>query len=173
MKFVNLFFHIYQPPVQDSQMLGRIVEESYGPLTRQFTHFCDLKFTLNINYSLVEQLHRDYPEIIGDIRSAYDLGNLELTGSAAYHAILPLLDEKEVCRQLTRNTEGISKVLGINFRPEGIFPPEMAFSSLELCPIFRELGYQWTITDDSMLGSWGIEVPYDQIYVDRKMPVFL
>jgi len=173
MKYVNLFFHVYQPPVQEAEMLGRIVEESYGPLTRQFTQFSDLKFTLNINYSLVEQLHSDYAEIIEAIGNASALGNLEMTGSAAYHAILPLLEHGEVHRQVRRNSEEISRVLQREFKPEGVFPPEMAFSSLELCPIFRDLGFKWTITDDSMMGAWGIEVPNDRIYVDRGMAVFL
>jgi predicted glycosyl hydrolase (DUF1957 family) len=173
MKYINLFFHIYQPPTQDDKVLGQIVQESYGPLTRQFLEFQDLKFTLNINYSLVELLHNDgFPEILTNIRKAHDSGNLELTATGAYHPIFPLIPEEEVKKQLDINDVGIKRLLTPSFKPEGVFPPEMAFEG-NLVSLFKDMGYKWTITDDSNLSYYADEIPYNKIYSFEGLAVFL
>jgi predicted glycosyl hydrolase (DUF1957 family) len=172
MKYVNLFFHIYQPPVQDPRILDQIVRESYEPLTRNILKFTDLKFTMNINYSLVELLSKGYPEIIGNISQAFENGNLELTDTGAYHPIFPLIPDEEVVRQIEINRIGNKNFLNKSFQPEGIFPPEMAFDG-RLISLFKSLNYKWTITDDSHLQFYGYEVPFDHIYSFEGLAVFL
>lgn len=172
MKYINFFFHIYQPPIQDAKIVDRIVRECYRPLTKQIVAFKQLKFTLNINYSLTEQLDRIAPDVLDNIRQAYQQGNLELTESGAYHPIFPLIPEKEIERQLKLNRQGNQRLLLKEFAPQGIFPPEMAFSP-SLATLFKQLGYQWTIVDDFSLGHYGISTPYDEIYTCDEVAVFL
>jgi predicted glycosyl hydrolase (DUF1957 family) len=172
MKYINLFFHIYQPPLQNAQVLSEIVQESYNPLTRQIREFRDLKFTLNINYSLVELLNNGFPEILANIRKAHENGNLELTTTGAYHPIFPLIPEEEVKRQLEINVSGIRRLLAPSFDPKGVFPPEMAFDG-NLVPMFKSLGYEWTIADDSNLSHYVDEIPYNKIYSFEGLAVFL
>jgi predicted glycosyl hydrolase (DUF1957 family) len=172
MKYINLFFHIYQPPTQSVEMLNRIVEQSYRPLTTQFLGFPNLKFTLNISYSLAELLNAyGFGSILSDIKKAYESGILELTATGAYHPIFPLIPEEEVRRQLDLNTEGVRNLITPNFDPPGVFPPEMAFDG-NLAAQFRALGYQWTITDDSCLGAYAEPVPYNKIYLFEGLAVF-
>jgi predicted glycosyl hydrolase (DUF1957 family) len=172
MKYINFFFHIYQPPIQDTEVIQKVVEECYLPLTRQILAFQDLKFTLNINFSLIEHLDRVAPEVLTNIRKAYENGNLELTESGAYHPIFPLIPEEEVKKQLNLNNQGSKAVLIKDFAPQGVFPPEMAFEP-RLATLFKELGYQWTITDDFSLESYGIKTPYNKIYTNDGVAVFL
>lgn len=172
MKYVNFLFHIYQPPVQDAKTLAKIVEESYAPLTRRIREFSDLKFTLNINFSLVELLNESFPEIIENIREAYERGNLELTATGAYHPIFPLIPLEEVRSQVKLNNQGNRRLLSKKFKPEGIFPPELAFSG-HLVSVFRELGYRWTIADDGNLQYYGSSVPYNKVYSLDGFPVLL
>jgi predicted glycosyl hydrolase (DUF1957 family) len=173
MKYLNLFFHIYQPPVQSDSVLSQIVLESYRPLVEKFITYKNLKFSLNINYSLVELLLRNgYMDVIGNIRKAYENGNLELTTTGAYHPIFPLIPEKEVERQLEANERGIRSNLVPTFHPEGVFPPEMAFSG-QLVSIFKRRGYKWTLVDDGNIKHLFSYIPYNSICTFDDFSVFL
>lgn len=163
MKYVNFLFHIYQPPLQDERVLAEIVKQSYEPLTRQIRAFHDLRVTLNINFSLVELLSESYPHVIENIQSACEAGALEFTGTGAYHPIFPLIPIKEVERQIELNNKGNHNLLSIPFKPEGIFPPELAFTG-HLVRLFKSLGYKWALVDDASLQYYGTPVPYNEIY---------
>ncbi len=172
MKYLNLLFHIYQPPVQDNEVTHTITEESYRPLARSFVDFQDLKCTLNINLSLTEKLATLETDVIANIKKAYEHGNLELTDSGAYHPIFPLIPFDEIKRQLQLNRVGNQQHISPKFKPTGIFPPEMAFEARH-APLFKEMGYEWTITDDGNLGYYGIEAPYNKIYCCEGFGVLL
>lgn len=171
MKRVSFLFHIYQPPNQSDKVLKDITQQSYEPLARQILEFSDLKFTLNINYSLVHLLASRFPHVIDNIRLALENGNLELTATGAYHPIFPLLPASEVARQLALNERGNQQSLSPSFQPVGIFPPELALTCA-LIPLFKSLGYKWTITDDANLNYYGRPVPFDRIYTFDGFVVF-
>ncbi len=172
MHYITFLFHIYQPPVQDNKILAKIVEQSYGPLTRLIRQNHDLKCSLNINFSLVELLNGTFPQVIENIRSAYEYGNLELTATGAYHPLFPLIPLKEVKRQIAINQAGNRRLLSAAYNPEGIFPPELAFDG-PLVSLFKTLGYKWTIADDSNVQYYGVEVPYNNVYSFNGFAVFL
>lgn len=171
MKYVNFLFHIYQPPVQADKVLRDIVQQSYDSLTRLIRDFSNLRFTLNVNFSLVELLHQRFPEILDNIRTAYEAGTLELTATGAYHPIFPLIPGPEVDRQIKINNEGNRRLLSDRFKPEGVFPPELAVTGA-LLPFFKSLGYKWTIVDDSNLQHYGAPVPYNKVYSFEDFGVF-
>jgi len=170
-KYVNFFFHIYQPPLQTDKILAEIVHQSYEPLTRKICEYTDLKFTLNVNFSLVELLNERFPDILSNIKNAFEAGSLELTATGAYHPIFPLVPLLEVERQLDINLRGNQRLLSAEFDPTGVFPPELAFTC-SLVPLFKKLGYKWTIVDDSNLQCYGSEPPYNKIYAVDDFGVF-
>jgi len=172
LKYVNFLFHIYQPPTQDPRVLDRIAEECYGPLSELFIELADLRFSLNIPYSLVEQLQVGHPEVLDRIRRAWAAGTLELTATAAYHPILPLIPENEARRQLAISLEGLRRWLGPGFAPEGVVPPEMAFDG-GLAGLLAEAGYRWTVADDGILTHFGRPIPCDWVYRFVGLSVFL
>lgn len=154
-------------------MLTDIVDQSYRPLTAKILEFDNLKFTLNINYSLVELLHEHgFDDIISNVSRAHELGILELTSTAAYHTIFPLLPREENLRQLKINDEGNRRFLAPTFNPKGVFPPEMAFDG-GLVSLFKERGYQWTIVDDRNLNHFVDEIPFNKIFHFDGLAVFL
>lgn len=171
MKYVNFLFHIYQPPLQENHVLDQIVQETYEPLTRVIRDFRDLRFTLNVNFSLVELLNERSPQVIENIRAAYENGTLELTATGAYHPIFPLIPQSEVQRQLDLNQQGNRSLLAPTFQPEGVFPPELALTS-GLVSLFKSLGYKWTIADDGNLGYLRHDVPYGDICSFNGFAVF-
>ena len=56
MKYLAVLLHIYQPPTQLGFVVDDIAKECYLPLVNIFNCELDPKFTVNINYSLTEQL---------------------------------------------------------------------------------------------------------------------
>ncbi len=167
MRYVSLLLHIYQPPTQSPGVLRRVDEECYTPLLRLLSE-TGCPVALNINWSLTEQLVREGSEVPGLIRSA---GSLELTDSGAYHPILPLLERRDVERQLMLNRERSARHLG-DRSPTGVFPPEMAWDP-SLAGLLRGMGYRWAVTDDLPWVHSGRPAPFDSIPETDGLLVFL
>lgn len=147
MRWAN-FFHIYQPPDWDPKIIVKVATESYRPLIEILKRNAAIKITLNINACLTEQLVKyELTDIIDDLRGLAKKGQIEFTGSAKYHTILPLLSEKEIRRQIRLNTEVNKKFLGQAYRPVGFFPPEMA-SNYKVAEAVRSLGFEWILLDE-------------------------
>ncbi len=164
MKYLAILLHIYQPPTQIGWVVDQIANECYRPLS-QIMNDDELnpKFTLNINYSLTEQLaERGYEDILKNFNEAAEKGYLEFTNSGAYHPIFPLIPEQEVIRQLNLNYERNKKYIP-SFEPKGVFPPEMCYDSRLAKLLSDNFDYKWVITDDLPFGYYQGFVPYNFI----------
>ncbi len=156
------FLHIYQPPTQKEIWVRRVTDESYRKLFRGLLEIPRGRLTLNINGILCELLARyDGGDVIDAIRTLLQRGQIELTGSAKYHAFLPFLPESEIERQIVLNEESLTKYFGDLWRPEpgkksGFFSPEMAYSE-KVARAVQKLGYQWILADE--LGFPGGQKP--------------
>lgn len=147
-KNISFLFHMYQPPWQYPEVLKRIADECYFPVTEWLSENRSFKVTLNANYSGIELLVKNnLHKIIENIGKGIEKGNIELTGSAAYHPILPLLPRKEIIWQIELNSKKNKEIFGKLWEPKGFFPPEMAYSP-ELAEIVKQTGYKWIIADD-------------------------
>jgi len=142
------FLHIYQPPTQTPEILEQVADECYRKLVAILRQYPEAKVTLNVTACLTEQLDRfGLGDVIKGLRELVERGQVELTGSAKYHPILPLIPEDEVRRQIELNTETNRAFFGDAYRPRGFFPPEMAVSRRVL-EIIREMGFEWVILDE-------------------------
>lgn len=149
-----LLLHIYQPPTQYRKMLVRITGQSYERLVELLERYPGVRLTLNINASLSEQLAgAGYQGLLGRIRGLAERGQLELTGSAAYHPILTDLPKREIVRQINLNTKINQSHFGSAYRPSGFFPPELACDE-NLTAIVEELGFRWILVDGSAIADW-------------------
>ncbi|MFX0032967.1 MAG: hypothetical protein ACFE8E_10275 [Candidatus Hodarchaeota archaeon] len=143
--YFAFLFHIYQPPVQIPQVIRQIVSESYKPIIDALINHPDAKITLNINGTLTEQLHDfGYDDLIQSIKLVASRSQIEFTGSAKFHPILPLIPEPEIERQIKLNDETSRKFFGKLYNPRGFFPPEMAVSE-EVLETVKKLGFNWII----------------------------
>lgn len=137
--------HLYQPPTQLPEVLRRICDECYRPLLRILAGLADSRLTLNVAGSLVEQLRQhQMVDVIDGLRALAEAGKVELTGSAMYHAILPLLPSREGRRQITLNQRTNRGAFGDAFRPAGFFPPELCFAD-SIVPTLLETGHRWVL----------------------------
>jgi len=158
------FIHIYQPPTQTRQILERVVKESYRKILAGLLTHPQAKLTLNINAGLTEMLAENgFSDIIEQIRTLLERGQIELTASAKYHPLLPKLPEAEIQRQIEINEKTNRQFFGPAYHPKGFFPPEMAYSPL-VGQIVRKLGFEWIILDEVALPE---PINYTQIYQNR------
>lgn len=142
MKICTLL-HFYQPPNQQSDILMRIVNESYLPITRGLLKIKRARAVINISGCLIEMLVKNgYNEVIENLIQLAKNKQIELMGSAMYHAFLPLLPEDEIERQINLNDEVNKKYFGELYNPSGFFSPEMAVSD-KVLRIVQKHGYKW------------------------------
>ena len=118
------FLHMYQPPWQDKGVVERVSIESYDYLVTLFEEYNNFKCSLNITGNLIEQLEGLRPDILKRLQKIVKSGQIELTGSSKYHALLPLLSTKEAKRQIKLNQEvlgGYFDIKRILFTRNGVF----------------------------------------------------
>src|SRR4051794_23017716 len=158
------FLHIYQPFYQQPDILKAVVEQSYRPLITNLLSHEGARITLNINGSLLDLFHQHgYDDLIEGLAEAGRLGRVEFTGSAKYHALLPLLPSEEVLRQIESNHSTNAHYLGDAFAPKGIFLPEMAYKP-ELAQLLEKAGFEWMIIDEIAFNGQVDAVDYTKRY---------
>lgn len=142
------FLHFYQPPTQKEIWVKRITAESYRKVFSGLLGIKRARLTININGILCELLDKwGGKDVLENIKKLLNAGNIELTGSAKYHAFLPLLPESEIERQILLNEEVLTKYFGSGWKKGGFFTPEMAYSK-KVAQIAARLGYKWIIMDE-------------------------
>lgn len=138
-----VLLHFYQPYNQQDDILLRIVNECYLPLTEGLLKNPRAKVVININGVLTEMLiEKGYGKVVENIKQLVSRGQVELLGSAMYHAFLPLLPDEEISRQIDVNTEINTKHFGALYKPLGFFSPEMAVAD-NVIKIISQKGFKW------------------------------
>ncbi len=156
------FLHLYQPPTQFPRVLRKIAEESYVPLVLFLERNPRAKLTLNISASLTQQLGEiGFEDVLSGLRRLAERGQVELTGSAAFHPLLSRIPFSEISRQVRLNEEINRDFLGEVYKPRGFFPPEMAYSK-KVGDAIAELGYEWILVEDC--SSSIRPVDFDRVY---------
>ena len=126
--------------------------------------------TFNFNGALLKLLsEKGYGDVIVSLKALVERGQIELTGSAAYHPFLPLIPREEKLRQIRLNDEISRKFLGKVYSPCGFFSPELAFD-YETAGIVQGMGYKWMVLPELAYGpqpAWP-----DKIFVLKGSPDF-
>jgi predicted glycosyl hydrolase (DUF1957 family) len=166
MKWINLL-HLYQPAHTDAHIIVEATEKSYKRLVKALLDHPKIKFTFNITGCLFKRWEiLGYEKLIQDINTLIKRGQLELTGSAAYHPILPLVPKEEVKMQILENEEILRNHFGDDFKPKGFFLPELAYSQ-EVGKLIASLGYEWIILDEIAYCGKLNKVNYKKLYQDK------
>ena len=137
--------HFYQPPTQLHGVLRKVVDESYRPLIELFRSLPYSKATVNINAVLTEMLYdHGFNDVLQGLCDLAARGQVEFTGSAKYHPILPLIPREEIERQISLNAIVNRRFLKNEYNPQGFFPPEMCYSEDILQPVIAA-GHRWIV----------------------------
>ncbi len=164
MIWVN-FLHLYQPANIEGFQIEEAYEKSYSRLLRVMENNPEIRMTFNISGCLLERLEElGKIDFINSIKKLNQEGRLDLTSSAAYHGLLPLLPKEEVRKQIQENEAILKKYFGSDFKAEGFFLPEMSYSA-EVAKIVAEFGYQWIILDE--ISSVRKDLDFNKVYLDK------
>lgn len=146
---IALLLHIYQPPTQFQGLVEAITRQSYEKVVRLLEKYPQARINLNINASLSEQLFdAGYKGLLERMAVLAEKGQIEFTGSAAYHPILPDLSKHEIIRQINLNNKINQSLIGSAYSPVGFFPPEMAYEN-KVGEVAEKLGFKWMVVDDT------------------------
>lgn len=129
------------------------------------------EFTEEEKEKLLEKQQETLAEIIPLHRKLQDSGQIEVSTSAYYHPILPLLCDLAVARE---SNPGVHLPVGVNAHiedaraqvqeavethqrffgraPEGFWPPEGSVST-HVIPILAEAGFRWFASDEEILAK--------------------
>lgn len=175
------FLHIYQPPTQTEDIVRRVADDSYRKIVSVLESAPQAKLTLNVSACLTDQLYRcGLSDIIDGIGRLAERGQVEFTGSAMFHPILPLISSDEVRRQIELNQINNRRYFGDIYNPRGFFPPEMCYS-FNVADIAATFGYRWILVDeigfdgrigqtrkDCLYGLYGLR-DFNVFFSDRAM----
>lgn len=153
---ISSLLHFYQPHNQQPDILNRIVNESYLPIIKIMLANPKAKATFNMSGVLIRLLEENnHGEVLQGVKKLLENGQIEFTGSAMYHAFLPLLPESEIERQIMLNDEESTRVFGDLYKPLGFFTPEMAMSD-SILKVVSKRGFKWASAPQVAYGS---EIP--------------
>jgi alpha-amylase/alpha-mannosidase (GH57 family) len=162
------FLHFYQPPTQKKYWVDKVTDECYRRVVAGFLENPKAKLTLNINSVLCELWEKwGHGDVIDGVKKLLERGQVELTGSAKFHPLLPQFPKEIVIRQIKLNDEAHRRFFGKSYQPRGFFPPEMAYNRY-LAQVVSELGFEWIIGEELSLGK---PVDYSKIYEVKDIPV--
>lgn len=161
------FIHLYQPANLEREKLDEAIDKSYERVLRALEAHPNLKITANITGGLLERLGTDLgrTDLLDRLKIVIKKGQLEIVGSAAYHALLPLVGSREAIYQIKEQEKLILKYLGVK-KLKGFFLPELAYSPA-IAKIIKKLGYEWIIVDEITAFGYIGEAP-SEIYLDKN-----
>lgn len=167
MKWIN-FLHLYQPANTNSFNIEEANEKSYKRIIRALEKNRNINFTFNVAGCLIERWEEmGEHKLIERIFNLVKNGQIELTGTAMYHPILPLIPEEETVRQIQENEKILKKYLGENYKPKGFFIPEMAYSA-RVAKTIKKQGYEWIIVDEIVANGKLKNIDTRHVYEDEN-----
>lgn len=166
MLWLNLV-HLYQPANIEKEKVEEATEKSYERLLRVLEENPNFKLTANIAGSLLDRWATEFKrrDLLERLKGVIQSGQLEVVGTAAYHALLPLVSKIEAITQIKEQERLLEEHLGVK-QPKGFYLPELAYSP-EIAKVIKKLGYEWIVVDEiTALGRIG-DAPTD-IFIDRN-----
>ncbi len=129
--------------------------------------------TVNICGALTELLYEHgMSDVIDGMRQLAQKGQVEFTGSAKYHPILPLIPQSERLRQIILNHQMNRQFFGESYLPQGFFPPEMGYSRDIIKPVI-DTGHKWLILSGvACPTSWPTDTIHETAVDAQRLNVF-
>jgi predicted glycosyl hydrolase (DUF1957 family) len=167
MLWIN-FLHLYQPANTDGHIIKEATEFSYRRIAEALLANPKIKFTLNINGSLfLRWKELGYDALISKYGRLLEEGRIELTGTAAYHPLLPLVPKPEIYKQTRENEAILKKSFGGLYDPKGYYMPEMAYSP-QAAAMIKKMGFEWIILDEIAYSGKIRQVDPGKKYIDKN-----
>lgn len=132
MRYWAIVLHFYQPPTQEVSITRQILNACYLPLLRLLSQKSGFGLTLNLSGSLLLQLQQlPAAEFFDLIKKLLADRKIEITNSAIYHPIIPIVPADVAKRQISKNQQMLRDIFGVKTF-NGFYPPELAINTAGL-----------------------------------------
>jgi len=164
--WINIL-HFYQPPTADNETVAMAAAKSYQRIIGALQRNPRIKFTANLTGCLLEKLDKlGYHGLLNDLKILRERGQIELTGTAAFHPLLPLLPAAEIKNNIKANQQILKKYFGENFNAQGFFPPELAYGP-DLAEIISSYGFKWLMLDEISATGKLNQINFNKLYREK------
>jgi alpha-amylase len=129
--------------------LERIVRKSYIPTNKILLNLIkNTKGKFKVNFSLtgilIEQLERDYPEVINDFKKLMKTGSVDILSETYYHSLAYLYSKEEFKKQVKFHNKKIKELF--NYTPKVFRNTELIFNN-EMAKFVEDLGYKGILAE--------------------------
>jgi len=136
--------------------LERIVRKSYLPTNKIFLDLIKgtkkkFKISFSITGTLLEQLEKDFPEVIKSFQDLVKTGCVELLSETYYHSLAYLYSKEEFKKQVLLHRKKLKELF--NYEPVVFRNTELIFNN-EMAKFVEKMGYQGILAEgaDYILG---------------------
>jgi alpha-amylase len=136
--------------------MNKVASKSYLPANRIFLELLEKHPEFKISYSFsgifLEQIERDFPEILESFRKLIKTGQVEVLSETYYHSLAFLFSQKEFEHQVEMHRQKVRDLFGIE--PSRVFRnTELTFSN-DLAKAVEAMGYEAVLAEgaDRVLG---------------------
>ncbi|MFV1917248.1 MAG: glycoside hydrolase family 57 protein [Patescibacteria group bacterium] len=178
MASICLYFHVHQPlrikkykvfdvghdhkyfndesetKLNNRKILEKVARKSYLPtndiLYRLLKNIPDFKISYSFSGIVLEQLARDFPEVLDSFRKLVDTGRVEILSETYHHSLAFFYSKPEFERQVKKHKETVMKVL--DAEPSVFRNTELAYNN-DLANWAEKAGYKAILAEgwDSFL----------------------
>ncbi|MCH7640823.1 polysaccharide deacetylase family protein [Patescibacteria group bacterium] len=141
--------------LNNKKVLAKVSEKSYLPTNKILYDLLKKIPEFKISYSfsgiVLEQLARDFPEVLDSFRKLVDTGRVEILSETYYHSLAFFYSKPEFERQVKRHKEIVMRVLDVE--PSVFRNTELAYNN-DLANWAEKAGYKAILAEgwDSFLG---------------------
>jgi alpha-amylase len=136
--------------------LERVVRKSYLPTNKILLDLIKetkgkFKVSFSITGTLIDQLERDFPEVINSFRELVKTGSVDILSETYYHSLAYLYSKEEFKKQVKIHNKKIKELF--NYTPKVFRNTELIFNN-EMAKFIQEMGYKGILAEgaDHILG---------------------
>jgi len=136
--------------------LERVVRKSYLPTNKILLDLIKntggkFKVSFSITGILIDQLERDFPEVIDSFKELVETGSVDLLSETYYHSLAYLYSKKEFKKQVQIHSKKLKELF--NYTPTIFRNTELIFNN-EMAKVVQDMGYKGILAEgaDHILG---------------------
>jgi hypothetical protein len=157
----------YQHPGCDRSTLEKMVRQGYLPLIRIFEQNPKSAFSLNLPGSTVELLIRTgFGNVVKKVAALAEKGQADIAMTPNFQPLIPYHSDDDIDRQIELHNKICKRYLGINYRPQGLYSPFLAYSQ-KVSKAGARFALKWVAVDENSVRGRS-KNGFNSLYMDKS-----
>jgi alpha-amylase/alpha-mannosidase (GH57 family) len=137
--------HNHQPVGNFDSVFQEALDRSYKPFIELLQQFSDIRMSLHFSGCLLDWLEKNAPEILDQVRTLTERGQIEILSSGYYEPVLSAIPVWDRVAQLQKMNDYSENRFGQ--RPRGAWMTERVWES-HVVDSLVETGLEYVVIDD-------------------------